>query len=581
MQVLLARTAEEVHGWLAAAAGAPFLAVDTETTGFDPWVDRLRLVQFAADPARPVLVVDAEVLDPGVLGPVLADPGVLKVFHNAAFDLRMLWRRGLAVTRVADTMLAQQLLDGAAASPVGSSLAAIAAHRLGRDLDKAVRDTFGAGGVPTSALTRAQVEYAAADARATWDVFAQQVRELTAQGMVEVARCEFAAVGPLAAMQLRGVGIDADAWHRVVAVTEAALPDLEAAAQAVLVTPTSPRTLFGPEPVNLDSPEQVTAALARLGIEVPSTRESVLADHAAGHPAVAALLAYRQAAKVVSGWGGDWVDRARHPVTGRIHASVRQIVGTGRIAHADPNLTQVPGEGAYRSCFTPAPGNRLVVADYSQQELRVLAAVAGDRAMTAVFAAGADLHARTAAAVFGVAEAAVTPAQRRAAKAVNFGIVYGMGAAGVARATGTTLDEGRRLLDGWFAAYPQVAAWVRRIESQARRTGRVATPLGRARHLVDAGTFARNAPIQGAGADMIKLAVAEVDAAMGRRFGVDRSGPVGLVLTVHDELVVEVPAGEVEEAAALVHRGMAVAGAAVLGEVPVEVDVRVGTSWAG
>ncbi len=498
MEVLLATTVDEVDGWLARARSAPFLAVDTETTGWDPWTDTIRLIQVAADPGHSVLVVDTAVLPPQVLADVLADPDTLKVFHNAAFDLRMLWQAGLVVTRVADTMLAQQLLDHAGPGTVGAALAAISLHRLGVELDKSVRTTFEGDGP----LTATQVDYAATDARVTWDVFAQQTRELTAQGMVEVARCEFAAVAPLAAMNLRGVAMDAAAWHRVVAVTEDRLPDLEAQAQQALVTADSPQNLFGPEPVNLDSPEQVLAALARVGVQVTSTKESVLSDHV-DVPAVGALLAYRQAAKIVNGWGGDWVDRARHHATGRIHPSVRQITGTGRIAHSDPNLTQIPNDPVYRRCVTAAPGNVLVVADYSQQELRVLAAVSGDAALTQVFSSGADLHVQTAATVFGVPADAVTSGQRKAAKALNFGLMYGMGAAGFARATGTDVATARLMMDAYFAGYPDVARWLKAVERQARRTNLVATPLGRARHMVDAGTFARNAPIQGAGADMI------------------------------------------------------------------------------
>ncbi|WP_370323754.1 DNA polymerase [Euzebya sp.] len=580
VEVVLARTVDEVDSWLADAAGSPFLAVDTETTGWDPWTDRIRLVQVAADPSRPVLVLDPTAIDPAALARPLADDGVLKVFHHAAFDLRMLWQAGLEVQRVADTMLAQQLLDCAAPEPVGSSLEAIARHRLDLELDKSVRETFVLGPDQDGPLTDDQITYAATDARATWDCFAQQVGELRETGMVEVARCEFAAIAPLAAMQLRGLGVDPDAWHAVLRRTEDALDDLESAAQAALVTDTSPRTLFGPEPVNLDSPEQVIAALARVGVAVDSTRETVLADHA-DHPAVAALSAYRQAAKIVHGWGGDWVERARHPRTGRVHASVRQIVGTGRIAHSDPNLTQIPADPAYRRCFTADRGNALVVADYSQQELRVLAAVSGDAALTAVFAEGADLHARTASTVFGVPADAVTPAQRKAAKALNFGLMYGMGAPGFARATGMSLPDARRAMDAYFAGFPQVASWLRRTESQARRTHRVATPLGRVRYLATAGTLARNAPIQGAGADMTKLAVAAVDRAIAGRFGGQRSAPVGLVLTVHDELVIEVPADDADEAADLLRRCMVDAGQRVLGEVPAEVDVRIGRSWAG
>ena len=571
----MARSAADVGSWLAATAAAPFLAVDTETTGWDPWSSELRLIQVAAGPEQPVLVVDTAAVDATSLAAVLSDADRLKVFHNAAFDLRMLWMAGLDTRRIADSMLAQQLLDGVAIQPVGASLAAIAAHRFDITMDKSIRTTFADSG----SLSESQIEYGALDARVTWDTFAQQIEELRREAMVEVARLEFEAVRGIAAMQLRGIGLDDESWRRTLAVTEEELPTLEQAAQQALITDTSPQTLFGPEPVNLDSPEQVITALARTGVNVTSTREAVLRDHV-DHPAVAALAAYRQAAKLVSGWGGDWAERTVHPHTGRVHARIQQIVGTGRMAHSDPNLTQIPADPTYRRCFVAAPGNALVVADYSQQELRVLAAVSGDAALTEVFASGADLHARTAATVFGVTTEQVSADQRKAAKALNFGLMYGMGARGFSRATGMTQVQAKAAMDAYFAGFPDVAAWLRNIELQARRTNRVATPLGRARYLTDAGTFARNAPIQGAGADMTKLAIARTDAALAQRFGHDPAGPLGLVLTVHDELVAEVPAEHAEEARRLVQRSMVEAGQVVLGEVPAAVDAAVGTSWA-
>ncbi|CAN5564652.1 bifunctional 3'-5' exonuclease/DNA polymerase [soil metagenome] len=574
MDVVVARSVADVDGWLARAVPTSFVAVDTETTGMDPWRSRIRSIQLAVGPDQPVLVVDTDRLSSGVVAQLLDDTGVLKVFHNAAFDLRMLWQAGLDVRRVADTMLAQQLLDGVSATPVGASLQAIARVRLGVELDKSVVASFG-----DAALGDAQIRYAAEDARVTWDIFAQQHRELEAQGMVAVARCEFEATVALAAMQLRGIGIDGESWRRVLSVTERRLPDLRAAAQLALVSDRSPQTLFGPEPVNLDSPEQLLAALARLGVTVDSTREAVLRDHT-DNPAVTAVLAYRQAAKVVSNWGGDWIDRTCHPVTGRIHAHVQQIVGTGRMAHSDPNLTQIPAEPAYRGCFVPAPGNHLVVADYSQQELRVLAAVSGDQALARVFTSGADLHVQTAATVFGVLPDQVSAAQRKAAKALNFGLMYGMGAAGFARATGTDVDQARQTMQTYFAAFPDVAAWLRRIESQARRTHRVNTPLGRGRYVSDGGTFARNAPIQGAGADMTKLALAGVDRVMKKQFAITPQGPVGPVLTVHDELVVEVRRDDAEAAAGLIRAEMLAAAEVILGAVPAKVDVQIGLSWA-
>jgi len=571
-------TADDVTRWLAAVAGTRMVGVDTETTGWDPLVDRLVLVQVAAGGDHPVLVVDTDHVSPQVLSPLLGDPDVLKVFHHGAFDLRFLATAGMRVRRVADTMLSQQLLDGGEKTPSGFGLAGMASFRLGMELDKTVRATFAAGGP----VTQTQVRYAADDASATLGVFEQQWRELVGHGLTRVAQLEFGALPVLAGLQLRGIGFDPQRWRDELGRLETQLPELEDTVQRELVTADSPRNLFGPEPVNLESPEQVVEALARLGITLPSTREVVLRDHA-DHPAVAALLAYRQVAKVTSNWGGDWADRVVHPVSRRIHADWRQIVGTGRIACSDPNLTQVPKEERYRSCFRAEEDATLVVADYSQQELRILAAVSGDDALAEVFRSGGDLHRTTAAMAFDTPIDAVTDVQRAAAKALNFGLMYGMGAAGFARSTGMAVADAQAAMDAYFATFPRVAEWLAQAEATGRRSGRVRTPLGRLRVFdPSAGsvvTLSRNAPIQGAGADMTKLALAAVERRLTQRFGDLPQRPEGLVLVVHDELVVEVPAEDASETAELVAAGMREAAAEILGDIPAAVDVSVRRRW--
>jgi DNA polymerase-1 len=578
VESVVARSEATVRAWLAELGRPAFVAVDTETSGWDPWCDRLLLVQVSAGADRPVLVVDAAQVDTAVLDPLLQDADVAKVFHHAAFDLRFLARAGRRVVRVADTMLAQQLLDGGE-SNAGLGLADMAAFRLGVNLNKDLREQF----ATATELSPDLMDYAAEDAAATWAVFDQQRQELVGHRLARVARLEFAALPVLADLALRGIGFDSPRWQRLIGQLEVRLPQLEQSVQEALLTEESPHNLFGPEEVNLDAPEQVREALARVGIDIESTREERLRDFA-HHPAVAALLAYRQVSKLTSNWGGDWARRVIHPVTGRIHADWRQIVGAGRIACRDPNLTQVPKDGQWRSCFTAAPGHVLVVADYSQQELRILAAVARDAALTDVFQHSGDLHRATAALVFGVAEADVQPAQRRAAKALNFGLMYGMGPASFARGTGMSQAQATATIDRYFATFPQVAAWLAEAEAAGRRTGQVRTALGRVRVLprdssMGLATLARNAPIQGAGADMTKLALAEVERRMQARYGMGTQREAGLVLTVHDELVVQVPAADAAEAAQDVADAMRVAAADLLGPVPSAVDVALRPHW--
>ncbi len=578
VESVVARTEAAVRSWLAALGRPAFVAVDTETSGWDPWCDHLRLVQVSAGPQRPVLVVDTSRVDPGALDPLLVDVDVAKVFHHAAFDLRFLARAGRRVVRVADTMLAQQLLDGGE-SAAGLGLADMAAFRLGVTLRKDLRAEF----VDGVELSQELIDYAAEDAAATWGVFDQQRHELVGHGLGRVARLEFAALPVLADLALRGIGFDASRWQHLVADVERQLPGLEQAVQRALLTDDSPRNLFGPEPVNLEAPEQVRDALERVGVVLDSTREDRLRDYA-DHPAVAALLAYRQVSKLTSNWGGDWARRVTHPVTGRIHADWRQIAGTGRIACRDPNLTQVPKQAEWRGCFTSASDHTLIVADYSQQELRILAAVSGDPALAEVFRGRGDLHRATAALVFGVSEDDVRDEQRHAAKALNFGLVYGMGAASFARSTGMSHEQAAATIDRYFATFPLVERWLAGAEAAGRRAGQVRTALGRIRVLprddvASVALLARNAPVQGAGADMTKLALAAVERRLAERYGTGPVRAAGLVLTVHDELVVEVPTTDAEEMAHEVVGAMREAAAELLGPVPAAIDVAVRPSW--
>jgi DNA polymerase I len=255
-------------------------------------------------------------------------------------------------------------------------------------------------------MSEAQLRYAADDATATWGVFDQQWRELVGHGLTEVARwssprCRcWPTCSCAASPSTRPAGPGSSAR------LEAELPALEEAVQAALVTDDSPRDLFGPTPVNLDSPSRSArrspgsawtssppaSTCCATTPRTPRWRRSCATGRSQGHEQLGRRLG----------------ERARHPVTGRVHADWRQIVGTGRIACSEPNLTQVPKEARYRSCFGGEPGRMLVVADYSQQELRILAAVSGDEALTEVFRAGRDLHRTTAAMVFAVPEDAVT-----------------------------------------------------------------------------------------------------------------------------------------------------------------------------
>ena len=348
---------------------------------------------------------------------------------------------------------------------------------------------------------------------------------------------------------------------------------------------------------NINSPAQLAEVLfARRGLPVlrktaktkaPSTDADVLAELAArGHRLPALILEFREQTKLKS----TYVDALPRQVgdDGRIHTRFNQAVAaTGRLSSSDPNLQNIPVRTALgrevRRAFVAAPGWTLLAADYSQVELRVLAHLSEEPALAAAFARGDDIHRATAALVFGLAPELVSSEHRRAAKTINFGLIYGMGAFALGRDLGIPTAEAQRFIDAYFAGMPRVRAYLDRTRDEARRTGKVATLFGRVRWIAgldasnpnvraNAERMAINAPVQGTAADLIKLAMTRLHHELETR-----AVPARLLLQVHDELVLEVRSGSEDAAAALVREAME--GAATL-RVPLRVDVGVGASWA-
>jgi DNA polymerase-1 len=346
---------------------------------------------------------------------------------------------------------------------------------------------------------------------------------------------------------------------------------------------------------NVDSPKQLQEILfGRLAIPVirktptgqPSTAEDVLEELAADYPLPKLILEYRGVAKLKSTYT-DKLPEQINPDTGRIHTSYHQAVAaTGRLSSTDPNLQNIPirtAEGRrIRQAFVAPPGCSLVAADYSQIELRIMAHLSGDESLLRAFAEDRDIHQATAAEVFGIALDAVSGDQRRSAKAINFGLIYGMSAFGLARQLGIGRGDAQKYVDLYFERYPGVKRYMDETRRQARDTGYVETVFGRRLYLPEiqsrnqamrqyAERSAINAPMQGTAADIIKRAMIEVDAWLERS-----SAPARLIMQVHDELVLEVAHDAVPGIVAELRAHMA--RAAEL-KVPLKVDVGVGLNW--
>jgi DNA polymerase-1 len=432
-------------------------------------------------------------------------------------------------------------------------------------------------------LSDAQYEYAAKDAELMLPLYESLSAGLRELNLGEVAQLEFDCVLPIAAMELSGMALDVNCWRGLVVNLERAHAVLSDELRRELAAGIPQLNLFGEPPnINLDSPTQVTEALANMGIKVEGTRSWHLQPLAKEHPAIEKLLEYRSVQKLLSSYGLALLEHI-NPVTGRLHADFRQMGATGgRMSCSDPNLQQVPNTPEYRSCFRAPPDRKLVIADYSQIELRILADWSQDTALVKALLSGEDLHCVTASQMFGIALAEVSKDQRAAAKQLNYGIMYGLGAPGLGARIGCSLEDAEIMLRKYFEAYSGVAAFLRDAADRAvtdresrTRSGRLIYFSFDANDRSQVGATQRlgkNAPIQGSSADIIKRALVLLH---------DTLKPIDakIVNCIHDEIVIEVDEARAEECAVIVDREMVAAAREFISSVPVTVDIAIGDAW--
>jgi len=585
------------EAWLARLAAAPLFAFDTETTGLDYMSAEIVGVSFCVEPgeaayvplahdypAAPEQLPRAQVLER--LKPLLEDPARAKLGHHAKFDAHILANHGIRLAGLRfDSMLESYVLNSVATR---HDMDSVAERYLGiRTIH--FEDVAGKG---AKQLTFNQVPldtagpYAAEDADVTMRLHRVLRRRLEAEPRLRdlYDTLEQPLQPVLQRMERRGVLVDPAFLKALSVEFTRRLGELERAAHDA-----------AGGPFNLESPKQLQQILfERLQIPVirrtptgqPSTAEDVLEELAANHELPRLILDFRGIAKLKSTYT-DTLAAQVNPVTGRIHTSYHQAVAaTGRLSSTDPNLQNIPirtPEGRrIRQAFVAPPGRVLMAADYSQIELRIMAHLSGDEGLLRAFAEGRDVHEATAAEMFGVAPAAVSPDQRRAAKAINFGLMYGMSAFGLAARLDVDRGAAAQYIERYFERYPGVRRYMDETRSRAREQGYVETVEGRRLYLPEirsrnrqqqqyAERAAINAPMQGTAADIIKRAMLAVDDWLERE-------PAGatLVMQVHDELVLEVDSGAVERVRARITALMC--GAASL-RVPLEVGIGVGGNW--
>ena len=589
----IADSTEALHELIAALRSAGTFAFDTETTGLNPRSARLVGIAFATKahsgwfvPLPGERSEAAQVLD--TLRPVFADSHLNKVGHNLKFDLSILAEQGLSVTgNCFDTMLAHALID----PEQRHNLDALSEDFLQYSpirFSELVADPPKGQAIDYSAVDpQALADYAIEDADVTlqlWQLFETKLQQ---SGQAEVFyEIETPLLPVLVAMEREGILLDeavlSETGHALAGHIEALRASINQAAGCEF---------------NLNSPKQLGEVLfdqLKL-VEKPkktktgqyATNEKVLTTLASKHPIVANILAYRQLTKLKSTYI-DALPHAIDPASGRVHTHYGQVqTSTGRLSSNDPNLQNIPVRSQQgreiRKAFIARPGWKLLSADYSQIELRILAALTEDEGLLTAFRQGRDIHAATAAKIFDVELDAVTREQRSTAKMVNFGIPYGISAFGLAQRLGTvSRSEAQAIIDNYFAQFPGIPGYMSRMQERAKAKGYVETISGRRRHLRDihssnatiraaAERNAINMPIQGTAADMIKIAMVNVHKALTAKQLNTR-----MLLQVHDELIFDLDPAEEPIVRELVTEGMK---NALELKCPIEIDIGIGDNW--
>ncbi|HKZ81174.1 MAG TPA: DNA polymerase [Pyrinomonadaceae bacterium] len=585
----LIKTEEDLRKALESLSSQAAIGLDTETTELDPHTSRLRLIQLAAPDGVRIIDLDAfangdlsqsETLAP--LRRLLSARRPIKIAHNAKFDAKFIKHKlGVELGGLFDTLLASQLI-GAGDIEERHGLENVASRYLNESIDKSERLSNW-----NFELSESQLQYAARDAAVLLPLRERLIERLRTEALVKCAQLEFECVTTVADIELAGFYMHKNRWLEQLAIVEKKRAALAEELQEVLAQESSQGSLFGGpqrDDINLDSQQQVTQALERLGIPVPdSTRSWKLQPLAAQYPVVEKLIEYRTVQKALTSYGQNMIELI-NPVTGRLHADFRQIgAPTGRFSCTNPNIQQVPHQIEYRRCFSGYPaGRRLVIADYSQIELRILAEFSGDPGFIKAFNSGADLHRVTAAQVFNLSSEQVSKQQRDFAKRLNFGVVYGIGAQRFAMLTGLSVPEAEDVLRKYFATYRQLDSYLRDAALRAVRERQARTASGRlVRFRFDENDRqqismtqrnGKNTPIQGTSADILKRAL--------RLLRDELAGSSAKIVNIiHDEVVVEAAAAEAEEIAARVERAMCAAGEEYLKTVPVKVETEIADEW--
>jgi len=585
-------------------SAAKIIAVDVEANSLDPYTGVLLLVQLSTEAksyifdARSILFKDLPLYKK-----IMEDSNIIKLLHNASFDYKYLkLHTHVELKNIFDTMLAEGVLK--AGLGMGYRLKDLVDRRIQKDLlNKDLQKSF-IDVTKNTKITDEQLKYAASDTLILFPLFRQQIEDLKKENLQKIAKLEFAVSPVVAGMELKGVFIDVKKWRKIIADLGEKRDRLAIEFQEAIrhLYSFSQMDMFGGmgDMININSQVQLMELFNnKLGLNIPSTNDAIL--NRVNNPIVKLLRDYRGYAKLVSTYGENLLQKI-NPVTGRLHPSFLQIAtATGRFACNDPNVQNIPRnskEFAFRECFNPAPGYKIVDADFSNFEMRILADFSGDEKMINALKNELDIHSYTASLMFDKPYSndfkKKFPELRQMAKPIGFGLMYGMGAPGLVgriyAETGKeiTVEESDQLINKFFQSYPRVKSFLDKMAKNAQKNGWSSTPAGRKRwyHLPDKddidyrrklssiGREAKNHPIQGTNADAIKYALVFAHERM-----VKDKIDGAIILTVHDEIACEVREDQAQDFAPALASEMVRAGELFLKKVPVVSQPFVGDVW--
>ncbi|MFN6965244.1 MAG: DNA polymerase [Pyrinomonadaceae bacterium] len=576
------------------------IGFDTETGGFDPYHNELRLLQFSPSPDKAYVVDLRDFKRPGsndklrAVRDLLADPEIEKIGHNLKFDAKFVKHHlGVDLGGIYDTFICSQIVSCGQkydnnGNKLRHGLGVVAERLLGREIDK----TEQRSDWTVDELSDSQIEYAARDVTVLHELRDVLDRKLSARHLQTVARLENDIVMAMAQLELNGFYLDASRWRQQLRTVERKIAREAAELQTMLSGGNRQMGLFGAIEIDLGSVQQVAECLKGLGVPVPktetgrdTTKEDQLEPFRHQFPVVDKLMEWRGLSKQLTSYGENILDLI-NPATGRIHADFGQIeAGSGRMRCGNPNLQNVPAGDEYRSCFGAQGDDRtLVIADYSQIELRVMAELSEDAAMIRSFNSGYDYHTATAMEVFGLTSPdEVSAEQRTFAKRINFGIGYGMGPGRFARMTGMTFDASKAFFETFFSKLSGLDGWLKSQRYTGLKLRYVKTLSGRTVDLrfdrrdegqrKAAERLATNIPVQGSAADIFKRGLKLTHDAF-------RGTSARIVNLVHDEVVVECDKSEAEDIKVRLETALRAAGEEYVRLVPIKVDAKLTEVWA-